>query len=88
MRLKSMRRKQNLASALGIKKENWGCGGRGGIEAFFLEIIKLQFGKKSCYIFYCIFFLGYHQFSFGISIALDKICLPTIVINHSKILLF
>ena len=37
-----MRRKQNLASALGIHKENLG----GNHAFFFLEIIKLQFGKE------------------------------------------
>ena len=43
-RLKTMRRKQNSASAFGIQKENWGC------TMLFSEIIKLQFGKKTPYI--------------------------------------
>ena len=43
-----MRRKQNLASALGIQKENreQGGGGEGGVTTHFSEIIKLQFGKE------------------------------------------
>ena len=35
-----MWRKPNLASALGIQKENW------GVTMHFSEIIKLQFGKE------------------------------------------
>ena len=35
-----MRRKPNLASALGIQKENW------GVAVHFSEIIKLQFGNE------------------------------------------
>ena len=41
-----MPRKQNLASALGIQKENWGGGGGLGVTMHFSEIIKLQFGKE------------------------------------------
>ena len=39
-RFKTMRRKQNLASALGIQKENW------GVTTHFSEMIKLQLGKE------------------------------------------
>ena len=45
--LKTMRRKQNLASAAGIQKENW------RVTMHFSEIIKLQFGKK-CHTLLCI----------------------------------
>ena len=47
-RFKTILRKQNLASAFGIQKENWGGGG--GVTIYFLETIKLQFGKKTPYI--------------------------------------
>ena len=62
------------------------------------EIIKLQFGKKRHSLLCILLFFkiivaslslkmgGYPQFSFWISIALDKICFPRIVINHTKIL--
>ena len=46
MWFKTMQRKQNLASAFGIQKENWGL----GITMHFSEIIKLQFGKIVSYI--------------------------------------
>ena len=36
-----MRRKQNLASALGIQEENW------GVTMHFSEILKLQGEKKN-----------------------------------------
>ena len=39
-----MRRRENLASALGIQNEN-GRGG-GGVNTHFSEIIRLQFGKE------------------------------------------
>ena len=39
-RSKAMRRKQDLASTLGIQKQNW------GVTMHFSEIIKLQFGNK------------------------------------------
>ena len=39
-----MWRKPNLASALGIQKENWGGGG--GVTMDFSGIIKLQFGRQ------------------------------------------
>ena len=45
--VKTARRKQNLASALGIHKENWGGG---GVTMHFSDITKLQFGKKAPYI--------------------------------------
>ena len=40
MQFKTMRRKQYLASALGIPKRRF------GVSMHFSEIIKLQFGKK------------------------------------------
>ena len=40
MWFKTVRRKQNVASALGIQKENL------GVTMHFSEIIKLQFGKQ------------------------------------------
>ena len=43
-RFKTMRRKQNLASAFGISKENW------GVTRHFSAIIELQFRKKIPYI--------------------------------------
>ena len=93
-----MRRKQNLASALGKRKLG---GGGGGEPCFFSEIhvIKLLFWKK-CHTLLCILALfriivsqsslrngAYPQFSFWIPIALAKICFFRIVINCAKILL-
>ena len=48
---KIMRRKQKLASAVGIQKEKW------GVTMHFSEIIKLQYGKNAirCFAFYCFF---------------------------------
>ena len=48
-----MRRKQNLASALGIQKEKL------RVTMHFSKIIKLQFGKNAihCFVFYWGFFL-------------------------------
>ena len=50
-----MQIKQNLASALGIQKENGGGGGGEG-TMHFSEITKLQYGKK-CHILLCIYCL-------------------------------
>ena len=50
-----MRRKQKLASALGIQKKIW-------ITMHFSEIMKLQFGKKNAihgFVFFC--FLAYRN---------------------------
>ena len=73
-----MRRKQNLPSALGIQKENW------GVAMHFSEIIKLQKNAIHWFVFYCFFEIlllnylskmhGFLQFSFWIPIALAKIC--------------
>ena len=41
-----MRRKQYLASALGMQKENWGGG---GITIYFSEVIIYAVGAISCY---------------------------------------
>ena len=50
-RFKTIRGKQNLASAFGIQKENW------GVTMHFLEIVKLLFGKNAihCFAFYVMF---------------------------------
>ena len=40
LRSSKMQRKKNLASALGIQKENW------GVTKHFSEITNLQFGKE------------------------------------------
>ena len=43
-RFKTMRSKQNLASAFGIQRRNF------GVTMHFSDKIKLQFGKKKPYI--------------------------------------
>ena len=88
-----MRRKQNLASAFGIQKENWGS------HAFFRDNKASIWKKKTPYIAlyftafldYCCLVIskkmrGYPQFSFWIPLALAKICFTCIVINRAKIL--
>ena len=77
---KTMRRKQNLARKVGVTMH-------------FLDIIKLQFGRKR-HTLLCILLLfriivpylslkmrGYPQFSFWISVAPAKICFFRAVLN-------
>ena len=92
---KTMWRKQNLATALGITKEKL------GVTMHFSKIIKLQFGNKMRYI--ALYFTVFKNnccsiisrkckvtpnFPFWIPIALAKICFAHIVINRAKILLY
>ena len=88
-----MWRKQNLARALSIQKENW------GYPCIFLEIIKLQFGKERSTLL-CILKLFtnilinylsnmrvYHQFFYFILLTLKKIveiCFSRVFINRAK----
>ena len=57
MRFKIMRRKQNLASVLGIQKDfnkgYWNPKRKLEVTIHFSEIIKLQFGKE-CHTLLCI----------------------------------
>ena len=87
-----MRKNKNLASTLGIQRENL------GVTTHFPEILKLQFGEQRFTSLCILLFFriivaslslkmhGYPQFSFWSTTALAKICFSHIVINRVKIL--
>ena len=70
----------NYAEKAELNKCSWYPKRKFGVTMYFLEIIKLHFGKKKMH--------GCLQFSFWISIALAEICFSRIVVNHTKILLY
>ena len=89
-----MQRKQNLASAIGILKENLG-------NHVFFRDKKASIWKKKLHTLLCIllfFRITAASLSlkkawlppnfFFVSIALAKICFLRIVINHTRILLY